>query len=79
MNVVASVPRSVQSPAGSALAGPSVMIAMVLPVMAISRAVLVHSMAMVAWPRVDAEHPVHAADGAAGRAADNTANRAGRR
>jgi hypothetical protein len=27
-------------------------------------------MAMVAWPWVDAEHPIHAAD----RAADNTAN-----
>lgn len=31
-------------------------------------------MAMVAWPWVDAEHPIHAADRAADRAADNTAN-----
>lgn len=45
-----------------------------VPVIAISRAVLVHPMAMVAWPRVDAEYPVHAAGRAANRAADYTAN-----
>ena len=31
-------------------------------------------MAMVVWPRVDAEHPVHAAGRAANRTADYTAN-----
>ena len=45
-----------------------------VPVIAISRAVLVHPMAMVAWPRADAEYPVHAAGRAANRAADYTAN-----
>lgn len=43
--------------------------------MAVSRAVLVRPMAMVAW--VDAEHPVDAADRAADRAADYSANRTG--
>jgi hypothetical protein len=45
-----------------------------VPVIAISRAVLVNPMAMVAWPRVDAEYPVHAAGRGANRAADYTAN-----
>jgi hypothetical protein len=35
-----------------------------------SSAALIHPMAMVAWPWVDAEHPIRVAD----RAADNTAN-----
>jgi lysylphosphatidylglycerol synthetase-like protein (DUF2156 family) len=52
----------------------SLIIAMV-PVMAVSRAVLVHPMAMVAW--MDAERPVDAADRATDRAADYTANRTG--
>ncbi|MGH6812012.1 MAG: hypothetical protein ACREDM_06570 [Methylocella sp.] len=46
-----------------------------VPVMAISRAVLVHPVAMVAW--VDAEHPVDTTDRTANRTADNTANRTG--
>jgi hypothetical protein len=33
-------------------------------------------MAMVAWPWVDAEHPIHATGCTTDRAADNTANRA---
>jgi hypothetical protein len=52
------------------------MIAMV-PLIAISRAVLMHPMAMVARPGVDAEHPVHAADRATNRAADDTTNGTG--
>jgi hypothetical protein len=45
-----------------------------VPLIAISRAVLMHPMAMVARPGVDAEHPVHAADRATNRAADDTSN-----
>lgn len=46
-----------------------------VPVTAISRAVLVPPMAMVT--RSDAERPVHPANRAAHRAADNTPNRTG--
>ncbi len=51
--------------------GPSVIIA-VVPVMAISRAVLIRPMAMVTRP--DAEDPIHAADRAAHRGAGNSTN-----
>jgi hypothetical protein len=50
------------------------MIAMV-PVMAISRAVPMPPVAMVA--RVDAEYPIDTADRATDRAADNSTNRTG--
>ncbi len=48
-----------------------------VPVMAISRAVLISPMAMVTRPR-DAKRPVDTTDGTADRATDNTANRTGR-
>jgi hypothetical protein len=60
----------IDSATSRVLPGPSVMIAMV-PVMAISRAVLI-PMAMVT--RVDAECPVHPADRAAHRAAGDRTN-----
>jgi hypothetical protein len=47
--------------ARSTLPGTSLIIAM-MPVMAISRAVLIRPMAMVPRPRVDTEYPVHPAD-----------------
>src|ERR1700730_9593464 len=45
-----------------------------MPVMAISRAVLIRPMAMVTRPGVDAEYPVDTADRAAHRAAGDSAN-----
>jgi hypothetical protein len=45
-----------------------VVIMAMVPVMVISRTIL------ITWPRIDAEHPVHAANRATDSAADNTAN-----
>ncbi len=48
-----------------------------VPVITISRAVLMPPMAMVAWPGVDAQYPVDTADRATDRAADNSTKRTG--
>jgi hypothetical protein len=57
--------------ARSTLPGTSLIIAM-MPVMAISRAVLIRPMATVPRPRVDTEYPVHPADRATDRAAGDS-------